>query len=137
MRFLETVESETDRLIRMVNELLTLSLADSENLKLRPTEIHPDDLIPGVIEKLEPLADEYDRNKTLRDPAVVKGLLKKLYPFGAVSGPIPEEHGGLGLDYVTTGRNARERPVGRDGEGRPSPGAGPLRPLPPAGLGSV
>ncbi|MGW8323581.1 MAG: acyl-CoA dehydrogenase family protein, partial [Thermodesulfobacteriota bacterium] len=53
--------------------------------------------------ELEPLADEYDRNKTLRDPAVVKGLLKKLQPFGAVSGPIPEKYGGLGLDYVTTG----------------------------------
>jgi signal transduction histidine kinase len=34
-RFLETVEAETDRLIRLVNELLLLSRADSEALNLR------------------------------------------------------------------------------------------------------
>lgn len=53
--------------------------------------------------ELEPLADEYDRNKTLRDPSVVRGLFRKVYPFGAISGPVPERYGGLGLDYVTTG----------------------------------
>jgi signal transduction histidine kinase len=34
-RFLETIESETDRLIRLVNDLLLLSRADSEALNLR------------------------------------------------------------------------------------------------------
>jgi signal transduction histidine kinase len=34
-RFLETVEGETDRLIRLVNDLLVLSRADSEALNLR------------------------------------------------------------------------------------------------------
>jgi alkylation response protein AidB-like acyl-CoA dehydrogenase len=52
--------------------------------------------------ELEPLADEYDRNKKLRDPAVVRDLLRKVRPFGAISGPVPEAYGGLGLDYVTT-----------------------------------
>ncbi|MBN2499999.1 MAG: HAMP domain-containing protein [Anaerolineales bacterium] len=59
-RFLETIETETDRLTRMVNELLTLSLADSESLNLRLAQVNLDDLIPRVIEKLEPLADEKD-----------------------------------------------------------------------------
>ncbi len=53
--------------------------------------------------ELEPLADEYDRLMTLRDPAVVRDLLRKVQPFGAIAGPVPEAYGGLGLDYVTTG----------------------------------
>jgi signal transduction histidine kinase len=40
-RFLETVEDETDRLIRLVNDLLVLSRADSEalNLQREPTDL--------------------------------------------------------------------------------------------------
>ena len=40
-RFLETVETETDRLIRLVNDLLVLSRADSAalNLSRKPTDM--------------------------------------------------------------------------------------------------
>jgi signal transduction histidine kinase len=40
-RFLETVETETDRLIRLVNDLLVLSRADSAalNLRRKPTDV--------------------------------------------------------------------------------------------------
>lgn len=38
-RFLETVEDETDRLIRLVNDLLTLSRVDSEALSLQRGEV--------------------------------------------------------------------------------------------------
>jgi signal transduction histidine kinase len=40
-RFLETVEAETDRLIRLVNDLLVLSRADSAalNLRRKPTDM--------------------------------------------------------------------------------------------------
>ena len=53
--------------------------------------------------EIEPIVDEWDHNKTLRDASVLKDLLKKLEPFGAISGPIPEKYGGLELDYLSTG----------------------------------
>lgn len=53
--------------------------------------------------EIEPLVDDYDRNKKLRDPAILKGLLKKLRPFGFLSGPVPEKYGGMDLDFLTTG----------------------------------
>jgi signal transduction histidine kinase len=56
-RFLETVESETDRLIRLVNDLLVLSRADSHALNLRRAALDPVDLVHGVAERLTPQAD--------------------------------------------------------------------------------
>lgn len=53
--------------------------------------------------EIAPIVDEWDHNKTLRDASVLKDLLKKLEPFGAISGPIPEKYGGLELDYLSTG----------------------------------
>jgi acyl-CoA dehydrogenase len=53
--------------------------------------------------ELQPRVDGWDREKILRDSSVLKGLMKKLQPFGAISGPIPEEWGGMALDYVSTG----------------------------------
>lgn len=53
--------------------------------------------------EIAPIADEYDHNKTLRNASVLKALLKKIEPFGAFSGPIPEKYGGTELGYLTTG----------------------------------
>lgn len=53
--------------------------------------------------EIEPLVDDYDKNKRLSDPAILKGLLKKLQPFGFLSGPVPEKYGGMDLDFLTTG----------------------------------
>ncbi len=47
--------------------------------------------------------DERDRSKYLRDAKRVKELLKQLRPFGVLAGPVSEQCGGAGLDYVTTG----------------------------------
>ena len=55
-RFLATVESETDRLIRLVNDLLLLSRADSEALNLRPAEVDLGALLRQTVEKLRPAA---------------------------------------------------------------------------------
>ncbi|CAG0932018.1 two-component system, OmpR family, sensor histidine kinase ResE [Thermoflexales bacterium] len=51
-RFLETVEAETDRLIRLVNDLLVLSRADSAalNLSRKPTDIG--DLVRALADRL-------------------------------------------------------------------------------------
>lgn len=59
-RFLETVEDETDRLIRLVNDLLVLSRADSEALNLQR---EPIDLVPlcrSSIDRLAPRAEALD-----------------------------------------------------------------------------
>jgi signal transduction histidine kinase len=55
-RFLGTVEEETDRLIRLVNDLLTLSRADSQVLDLRLEAVDLAQLTRRAIERLEPQA---------------------------------------------------------------------------------
>ncbi len=51
-RFLETVEQETDRLIRLVNELLLLSRADSEALNLRRQAQDLPELVQAALGRL-------------------------------------------------------------------------------------
>lgn len=53
--------------------------------------------------EIEPIVDESDRNKSLKDPSELKGIFKKLEPFGALSGPVSEKYGGMELGYLTTG----------------------------------
>ena len=55
-RFLETVESETDRLVRLVNDLLLLSRADSEALNLRREAVDLEKLIRPLMDRLAPAA---------------------------------------------------------------------------------
>jgi signal transduction histidine kinase len=56
-RFLETVEAETDRLIRLVNDLMVLSRADSEALNLRREPVDLPDLARGTVGRLAPQAE--------------------------------------------------------------------------------
>jgi signal transduction histidine kinase len=51
-RFLETVETETDRLIRLVNDLMVLSRADSDALNLHRKAVDLGDLVRGTAAKL-------------------------------------------------------------------------------------
>jgi signal transduction histidine kinase len=51
-RFLETVENETDRLIRLVNDLLTLSRVDSEALNLRYELVDLAGLIQASVDRM-------------------------------------------------------------------------------------
>jgi len=53
-RFLETVEGETDRLIRLVNDLLLLSRADSEALNLQRRPVDITQLAQATAERLAP-----------------------------------------------------------------------------------
>ena len=55
-RFLETVEGETDRLIRLVNGLLILSRADSEALNLQRESVDVAQLVRATVDKLAPQA---------------------------------------------------------------------------------
>ncbi len=59
-RFLETVEAETDRLIRLVNDLLVLSHADSAalNLRRKPTDLGR--LVQALAERLAEQAHTLD-----------------------------------------------------------------------------
>jgi signal transduction histidine kinase len=54
--FLETAESETDRLIRLVNDLLLLSRADSAALTLRRESTHVVELVRATVDRLTPQA---------------------------------------------------------------------------------
>jgi signal transduction histidine kinase len=63
-RFLETVEDETDRLIRLVNDLLTLSRADSEALSLQR---EPVDLVPLIQSSLRRLAPQAEQSGLVLD----------------------------------------------------------------------
>jgi len=59
-RFLGAMEGETDRLIRLVNDLLILSRADSRALALRLEAVNLGDLAETSVERLSPLAVEHD-----------------------------------------------------------------------------
>src|SRR4030067_1790429 len=50
-RFLASVEDETDRLIRLVNDLLILSRADSQALTLRRQEVDLGQLARGCLDR--------------------------------------------------------------------------------------
>jgi len=47
-----------------------------------------------------PIADEYDKKKSLLDRTLLKKLLDKLAPLGYLAALIPEEEGGAGLDHI-------------------------------------
>jgi len=53
-RFLATIEDETDRLIRLVNDLLVLSKADSQALRLKREALDVQELIERSLNKLAP-----------------------------------------------------------------------------------
>jgi signal transduction histidine kinase len=58
--FLETAESETDRLIRLVNDLLLLSRADSAALTLRRESTDVVELVRATVDRLAPQAQAQD-----------------------------------------------------------------------------
>jgi signal transduction histidine kinase len=55
-RFLETVEGETDRLIRLVNDLMLLSRVDSAALELQRSAVDLVMLARSAVDRLAPLA---------------------------------------------------------------------------------
>jgi signal transduction histidine kinase len=59
-RFLETVESETDRLIRLVNDLLILSRADSEALNLQREAVDLGRLATDTVTRLTARAEAHE-----------------------------------------------------------------------------
>ncbi len=70
-RFLETVETETDRLIRLVNDLLMLSRADSAALNLRRGTTDIGRLVQAVAGRLAEQAHAHDlRIEVSIDPGV-------------------------------------------------------------------
>lgn len=59
-RFLGTMEGETDRLIRLVKDLLILSRADSQALDLRRDALDLGHLAQAIVARIAPLAAERD-----------------------------------------------------------------------------
>jgi signal transduction histidine kinase len=56
-RFLGTIENETDRLIRLVNDLLLLSRVDSDALNLRPEPVDVTQLAQATVDEIMPQAE--------------------------------------------------------------------------------
>ncbi|ABW18937.1 two-component system histidine kinase PnpS [Alkaliphilus oremlandii] len=57
MRFLDIIEIETDRLKRLINDILTLSEIESMETKFIVNEIFPSDTLMEVVDFIIPLAD--------------------------------------------------------------------------------
>ena len=57
-----------------------------------------------LAKEIAPLVEEYERERKL----IGKEIIKKLEPYGYASGLVPEEQGGLGLDYLTYGLMVEE-----------------------------
>jgi signal transduction histidine kinase len=53
-KFLTSVEGETDRLIRLVNDLLILSRADAQALNLEHEQVDLSEIVQSTLEKLSP-----------------------------------------------------------------------------------
>ncbi len=112
-RFLETVEGETDRLIRLVNDLLILTRADSEELRLKREVVDLERLAQATAERLAPWAAECDITlvvephsdvpPVLADPDRIEQVLVNLVdnaikfsrPGDLVTVQVDEEPGGM------------------------------------------
>jgi signal transduction histidine kinase len=70
-QFLETVEDETDRLIRLVKDLLILSRADSRALHLQREPVELAQLVRDVVERLTPQVES--RGLTVEIDAAPQG----------------------------------------------------------------
>ena len=77
-RFLETVDDETDRLIRLVNDLLILSRADSEALNLQRQTVDMVDLVSSTVARLAAQAEAKD---------LVVGVETNAAPLQALADP--------------------------------------------------
>ena len=87
-RFLASIEGETDRLIRLVNDLLILSRADAQAIRLRRKQIDLRALAHATIQKLTPqaVARQIDLSidfaedslKTFADPDRIEQVLVNL-----------------------------------------------------------
>ena len=53
--------------------------------------------------EIVPIAEEYDRTYHPLPKELAKDLMKRLVPLGFLSGLVPEEYGGMGLDYISNG----------------------------------
>jgi len=56
-RFLSIIDTETDRLVKLVDDLLDLSLLESKRVTLDPRPVDLGDLIAHTVDKLRPIAD--------------------------------------------------------------------------------
>jgi signal transduction histidine kinase len=66
-RFLMTVEGETDRMIRLVNDLLLLTRADSQALNLEREPIDMVEVVRTTIARMEPQAESRDVSVSIKE----------------------------------------------------------------------
>lgn len=64
-RFLETVENETDRMIRLVTDLLLLTRADSQALNLEREPVDMANLARSIVTKMESRAQDHEIKFTI------------------------------------------------------------------------
>ncbi len=93
-RFLQVMENETDRLIRLVNDLLLITRADSKALELDLQPVRMQELVRQAAEQMQPQAGgrqvtfkiievgdaiQDEHNKALVDPDRIKQVLTNLF----------------------------------------------------------
>lgn len=96
-RFLTTIEDETERLIRLVNDLLLLSRVDSEALNLRRESVDVQAIVTDAVDHLKAQADSRGQKVTVQiqldtpsswiDPDRVRQVLINLLDNGLKYSP--------------------------------------------------
>ena len=134
-RFLHTVEGETDRLIRLVNDLLLLSRFDSQGLELHKEPVPIDTLIHKTVEQLTPqieakgltIQKELPEDQPLvpadadRIRQVMLNLLDNAIKYSHVGGSITikasaENDGAVAIQVIDEGIGIPSESISRIGE---------------------
>lgn len=134
-RFLGTVEDETDRLIRLVNDLLLLSRVDSEALNLQLDAVDMGQIIAGATDRFRRQVEQGGLAWRVKvDPStppaladadrieqVMTNLLDNAIKYSHVGGSIeihagPESDGNIGVDVKDSGIGIPAEDLERIGE---------------------
>lgn len=68
MEYLDVIKDSNDRMIKLVNELLSVNRIDQQRLEMRPKSFNIEDLIEKEVRQLIPIADEHNVQLQYKKP---------------------------------------------------------------------
>ena len=68
MEYLDVIKDSNDRMIRLVNDLLSVNRIDQQRLEMRPQSFSIEDLIEKEIKQLIPIADGHNIQLQYKKP---------------------------------------------------------------------